>query len=425
MSLFTRSYLVLIVLLFAAFFVSLVIIDNLFEVEDGRVFKAESSAETALALNWLAGHPRREWPKAVRQYRSVLDYDVEVLSSSEFAEQKELPRAQLKESYFSIEPLDDWWHAEAIAGSELYILVSESDLGPTTDEWLELILPFLVLFAALGIGFYMLSRRTGRYLDALSETTTAIGNGEWQQRANTNVPQPIRDLAESVNAMAEQLERTFKDQQIAMGAIPHEIRSPIAKLRFAVDLSRKDQATELSQKNVERIDRYVDELDRTVEATLQLVRGHHLDLSQTESTTANDLLQLTQQTLSQHDSSAVRLEFRVCEDEEVQGHSILLAQAATNLVENALRYATAEVLVTINTSSEGSSIVVEDDGAGIPEASRDDVLSPFFRLDPSRTRGTGGVGLGLAISKNIASRHGGTLMVDESEAGGARFTLHW
>ena len=90
MSLFTRSYLVLIVLLFAAFFVSLVIIDNLFEVEDGRVFKAESSAETALALNWLADHPRREWPKAVRQYRSVLDYDVEVLSSSEFAEQKEL-----------------------------------------------------------------------------------------------------------------------------------------------------------------------------------------------------------------------------------------------------------------------------------------------------------------------------------------------
>ena len=281
------------------------------------------------------------------------------------------------------------------------------------------------LVMTLGVGFYMLSRRTGRYLDALSETTTAIGNGEWQQRANTNVPQPIRDLAESVNAMAEQLERTFKDQQIAMGAIPHEIRSPIAKLRFAVDLSRKDQATELSQKNVERINRYVDELDRTVEATLQLVRGHHLDLSQTESTTANDLLQLTQQTLSQHDSSAVRLEFRVGEHEEVQGHSILLAQAATNLVENALRYATAEVLVTINTSSDGSSIVVEDDGAGIPEASRDDVLSPFFRLDPSRTRGTGGVGLGLAISKNIASRHGGTLMVDESEAGGARFTLHW
>ncbi len=242
MTLFTRSYLILSVLLLTTFFASLIVVDNVFESEDSHIFKAESVAELAVAMNWLSDYPKKDWPEAIKLYQPVLDFDVAIKTSGELQQNPGWKADWSKQQpvYLSVEPLDDWWYAQAIAGSDQYLLASESDLEPTTDDWLEVLLPLLGLFVGLGIGFFALSRRTSRYLEDLSLTTTAIGAGDWQERANTNVPQPIHSLAQSVNLMAEQLERTFQDQQIAMGAIPHEIRSPIAKLHFALNLSRNN-----------------------------------------------------------------------------------------------------------------------------------------------------------------------------------------
>ncbi len=182
---------------------------------------------------------------------------------------------------------------------------------------------------------------------------------------------------------------------------------------------------DVTLQNLDRIEKYVDELDRTVEATLLLIRDHSRDLSEAESITASRLVELIQQRSSQSIANNIAFKVRVNEDQEVKGHAVLLTQAASNLIENAMRYAKSQVTLTVETSEHGSKIIVEDDGPGIPESSRNDVLSPFFRLDPSRTRGTGGVGLGLAISKNIATRHGGSLSVGKSELGGALFVLSW
>ncbi|UFH51040.1 ATP-binding protein [Pseudomonas sp. KNUC1026] len=101
----------------------------------------------------------------------------------------------------------------------------------------------------------------------------------------------------------------------------------------------------------------------------------------------------------------------------------LTARALQNILSNALRYAHSQVSVEARANGEDLIVVIEDDGEGIPEADYHQVFQPFFRLDRSRDRATGGVGLGLAISRSCMERQGGTLGVGKAALGGARFTL--
>jgi two-component system sensor kinase ParS len=102
-----------------------------------------------------------------------------------------------------------------------------------------------------------------------------------------------------------------------------------------------------------------------------------------------------------------------------------MALAASNLLVNASRYAKSAVSIELTVRDGGYSLAVEDDGPGIPEADREKVFKAFTRLDDSRSRGTGGYGLGLAIVARIAALHGGTARVETAQLGGARIVIEW
>jgi two-component system OmpR family sensor kinase len=101
----------------------------------------------------------------------------------------------------------------------------------------------------------------------------------------------------------------------------------------------------------------------------------------------------------------------------------LLARAVCNLLRNAQKYATGRILLSASRSADAVEIVVDDDGPGIPVDERDKVFEPFYRLDRSRDRATGGFGLGLSITRKAVALHGGAVRVDRSPLGGARFVI--
>ena len=103
----------------------------------------------------------------------------------------------------------------------------------------------------------------------------------------------------------------------------------------------------------------------------------------------------------------------------------LMARALSNMLQNAQRYATQRVEVRASINVDTCSIVIDDDGPGIPVVDRTRIFEPFTRLDTSRNRDSGGYGLGLAIAQRIALWHGGKIDVDDSPLGGARFVISW
>jgi signal transduction histidine kinase len=109
---------------------------------------------------------------------------------------------------------------------------------------------------------------------------------------------------------------------------------------------------------------------------------------------------------------------------QVSGDPGLLERLVINLVQNALAHAQETVRVSVSRGEDGQAVLtVDDDGPGVPEDRRDDIFDRFVRLDPSRERGLGGVGLGLAIVAEIVHAHGGTVEVSDAPGGGARFVV--
>jgi signal transduction histidine kinase len=107
----------------------------------------------------------------------------------------------------------------------------------------------------------------------------------------------------------------------------------------------------------------------------------------------------------------------------VRGREDQLARAIRNLVDNAARHATSQVAVSLTTDESGVTVLVDDDGTGIAPEDRHRVFERFTRLDEGRARDAGGLGLGLALVKGIVESHHGTVVIDESPLGGARFTV--
>jgi signal transduction histidine kinase len=150
-----------------------------------------------------------------------------------------------------------------------------------------------------------------------------------------------------------------------------------------------------------------------------------LDAGERPGRTAVDLGALVREEVSQRAADRIAPEVSVADAEplEVSGSRGQLARVVGNLLDNAERHAESSVVVSVRADRGDVLVEVTDDGAGVPEAERDRIFERFVRLDDARSRDDGGAGLGLAIARDVASRHGGTLTVGEGAGGGARFTL--
>lgn len=228
--------------------------------------------------------------------------------------------------------------------------------------------------------------------------------------------------------MAERIQRLIATQKELSSAISHELRTPIARMRFALEMLAGTEQPCERQRLWQMMEGDLDELDGLIDSSLTYARFEReqpeLHLSTVdiapwveEQVAANRLLGRNLQLLV--DTSALPPAQRV----ELDCRS--MPYAVTNLLRNAIRYARTRIRVSAALVGDQIELHVDDDGIGIPPDERERVFSAFTRLDRSRDRATGGYGLGLAIARLVLAQHGGTASAADSPLGGARFTLRW
>ena len=282
------------------------------------------------------------------------------------------------------------------------------------------------LFVAVAVWLWV--RPVWRDLEALRKTAWALGEGHFERRAPEARSSAFDLLTETMNGMAERIQRLIATQKELSSAISHELRTPIARMRFALEMLAETPEKEERERLWQMMEEDLDELDELIESSLAYSRFEreqpepHLTSVEFAPWLADEInsLRILSRTLEiSIDTSALPLGQRV----EIDLKS--MPYAVVNLLRNALKYARTKIVVNAEIVGKNIRVHVDDDGIGIPPAERQRIFTAFARLDRSRDRASGGHGLGLAIVRLVLEQHGGTAFADESPIGGARFTLSW
>jgi len=293
-----------------------------------------------------------------------------------------------------------------------------------SEGMLLILAPPLAILLLTGVAVFFLIRPIERRILALARVTKSFGEGDLQTRVQVGRTGSVDELEQSFNRMAGRIEQLVAGQQDLLRAVSHDLRTPLARIFFALDDARTAESAGDKNAHLERIDRSLVELSELVEELLIYLR-----LDENRIQPEKDRVDLSS---ILHDASELVSDLRPeisleidCDREWVWGDPRYVKRAVINLVTNAVRHAQSSVWITCSEEEGTSSISVDDDGAGIPAGARDQIFEPFFRVDESRTGKLGGTGLGLAIVARIMTWHDGNVTVDDSPHGGARFTIEF
>ena len=245
-------------------------------------------------------------------------------------------------------------------------------------------------------------------------------------RLDRRVPEPrsrdeIHRLARTMNQMLQRLERSRDRQQQFVGDASHELRSPLASIRQAAEVSLAHPGALPEGQLAEAVLEESARMQRLVEQLLLLTRTE--DGAVTRSYQDVDLDDLALAEAGRAGRSGLAVETAGIGAGRVRGEPTALGQVVRNLVDNATRHADTALAIAVRDTGAGIELTVEDDGQGIPEDQRQRVFDRFVRLDEARARDAGGSGLGLAIVREIVTAHGGTVVISSSALGGARFVV--
>ena len=282
----------------------------------------------------------------------------------------------------------------------------------------------LLLLLLLPVIAATVASRLGRGIQKVERANQALAVGDLSVRVDDDSG-PSSELAASFNAMAERVEILIRSRDELVQAVSHELGSPLARLRFHVDLL-DNLSEEKRAERVQAMARELDALEELVAELLTCVQSDDLELDCQRFDPSSGLADLAE--LVGHEAQSPRIvdvQLKLAPGLQVFADQRLLLRAVENLLRNAVQHASGKVSLELSRQAGQISIAVDDDGPGIPEAQRDKVLTPFFRLQADRSRETGGVGLGLAIVDRIMKRHRGHLIISASPLGGARVVTLW
>lgn len=265
------------------------------------------------------------------------------------------------------------------------------------------------LAIAIAIGAYPVVRRLGRRLERLKEGVEQLGSGDLGARVQVEGRDEVAALAASFNRSAQRIEELIAAHRLLLANCSHELRTPLARISVAASLLG-DGA---DPKTREELKRDVEELDHLIEEILLASRLEAVPgLERREPV---DLLALAAEEAAYYELEASG------QPVTVEGDRLLLRRLVRNLLENARRYG-GDGPIEVSVQPEGARAVLEvrDHGPGVAPDERERIFEPFYR--PIATRETGrGSGLGLALVRDIAGRHGGTVVCLAAEGGGSRF----
>jgi signal transduction histidine kinase len=282
----------------------------------------------------------------------------------------------------------------------------------------------LIAILIVGLVSFALASALSKRLRRLRTAAQVIAEGDLTARVPARGRDEVSALARDFNLMAERIEEMLQSQRQLVSDVSHELRSPLARLRIALELAQR--AEEPAQALL-RIEKEADELEHLVSDMLSLSR---IESGQAQlEWRAVPLCELLQGIVAdaRFEGEAVgrHVALAQCDKSGVEGDAVLLHAAIENVVRNALRYTPegGEVTVRLQRKEGRVTITVEDQGPGVPEAELERLFEPFSRVGEARERESGGFGLGLAITGRTLMLHGGSARAENRPEGGLRVTL--
>ena len=299
-------------------------------------------------------------------------------------------------------------------------------LGPIAepaDSLLRNLLPplfYLSIFVVVGL-----------WLRPLLKDINIISDGAQRFAADYREPPStagqtteLTALAKNLDEMAARLSGVLRSQKELIAALSHEMRTPLARIRFALAVIG-DRGDEKLGEKLAAMNDDVQEIDDLIASMLNYARLDHPDIKMHwQAVPASAWLE---QVTSKSRTDAIQVEAHADDaPDKIWMDSRLMELALSNLLVNATKYTEKNVRCTLAQKDSDYVLTIEDDGEGIAEDVRSKVFKAFTRIDDSRNRDTGGYGLGLAVVARVAELHGGTATVDTSpNLGGARFSITW
>jgi len=281
----------------------------------------------------------------------------------------------------------------------------------------------LLAFIAISLAFpvFIWMRPHWQEMLRLEAAAQRFGDGHLTERIHFDSGSSFERLGIAFNQMADNINALIASKKQLIDGIAHELRTPLVRLRYRLEMSENLTAEESLALN-----RDIGQLEALIEELLTYAR---LDRPQNELQLSTPDLPAWLHSYVEDVQSITPARALVCGTIAPGEYGALdmrlMERVLDNLVNNALRYSSQTLRVSLQLAGSRASLIVEDDGPGIAPESRQRVFEPFVRLDPSRDRATGGCGLGLAIVHTIAQAMGGEVNCDESELGGARFCFSW
>ncbi len=297
-----------------------------------------------------------------------------------------------------------------------YWFTAEGQLG-RPHVWTFLPYYFLVIGVA-GVLCWLASVGVVSPIRRIAATIGQFGQGDLTARVNTQRTDEIGQLGRSFNQMAERLERLIVSERRLLGDISHELRSPLARLKFAVKLARTSHD---NQAALDRIERDVDRITSLVADIVEItfIEGDPA-VQDTGIVRAGEIIDEVVR------DCTLEAQFRECSIEvhgrltgEVLGSRELLRRAIENVVRNGIRYSPKQsaIQLFVEENEREATISVRDFGPGVPEDAVTRLFDPFFRVEDARDTNGGGSGMGLSIAKRAVQLHNGTIVAENASPG--------
>jgi two-component system osmolarity sensor histidine kinase EnvZ len=276
---------------------------------------------------------------------------------------------------------------------------------------------FVLWLNGLALLFFMVAiifmRNQIRPIRRLAVAAERFGKGSNVQPFKPSGAREIRRATEAFFSMKDRITRSVQQRTAMLAGVSHDLRTPLTRMKLQLEIMGKSPDADAMRADI-------DDMEAMVEGYLAFMRGEGDEESQSvDMVTLLDRVALN----ARRQGFAVSVEAPKSLTLEIRANA--LERALSNFVENARKYAhTAHITLWPDEHNGWAGIVIDDDGPGIPPEKYDDVFKPFYRLEGSRSRKTGGIGLGMAIAQDIVLSHGGRILLDRSPLGGLRVVIH-
>jgi len=284
----------------------------------------------------------------------------------------------------------------------------------------------LLIIAASGIITYLVLGKGLKPVRQLCNEIEGITENELNVRISTvNSRDEISSLADSFNTLLARLEKAFAEQKSFSTSAAHELKTPLAAIKSNLDVMEMDAAPSAEEcthtlavvkKQTQRMADLVDDLFAFSSGDYDVADA--VDVSEVISGVVKDFALPAKE-------KCLDISVKSCIETPIQTNASILRRILSNLIGNAVTYSNKNGKIQIAAAEESATytIIVADNGPGIPDKYTKEIFQPFFRIETSRSRKTGGAGLGLAIAKNMAEKISGTITVSPNTPNGSAFTL--